>query len=550
MVSSTMFEDKLMHLFLAFSFLCLLSNAKPVIVVKENLMAGDMLNSSTLLCSTRWTFCMSFVDSPEDSGLSYLVISKENTIWVTWTANSNEPARNFSGVLTLDLSGTLKILRQDQDPIILYSSPQSTNLNTMATLFDNGNFVLQELYPNGSMKSLLWQSFDYPTDTLVPGMKLGFNHKTGHNWTLMSTVINGSPASGAFTLEWEPTSAQLIIRRQGQIIWASGTVRNNKFEYISEQVQEMYNYTIVSNEDEDSFTYTTLDNKSIEWALHDNGQLLDGKGNIIASADNCYGYNTDEGCQRWDVPSCRHDQVFNTFKGHFNGKYNVTFDTNTSSTISVCKAACWSDCVCFGFFSYFDNNDTGCIFYHGDSWEFINDGGGSSFHVIVTKSSKYKGMKKWIWISAVMVTFLFIFVIGVICLIRRRRGATNGFSSSNKLGEGRFGTVYKGKLQLEKEVAINKLLSSRQMAWELWTDGEGLKLMDSAVHDSFDQNQALRCIHVAFLCLEEQAVNRPNMSEILSMLTNEGALIRLPQKPALFSFRRRDDIEEAESPAY
>jgi hypothetical protein len=37
--------------------------------------------------------------------------------------------------------------------------------------------ILMAHQPPGTV---LWQSFDYPHNILLPGMKLGMNHKTGH----------------------------------------------------------------------------------------------------------------------------------------------------------------------------------------------------------------------------------------------------------------------------------------------------------------------------------------------------------------------------------
>ncbi|KAG5551168.1 hypothetical protein RHGRI_009559 [Rhododendron griersonianum] len=44
----------------------------------------------------------------------------------------------------------------------------SSSGNTSATLLDSGNLVLNDRRSG----DILWQSFDYPTDTLLPGMKV------------------------------------------------------------------------------------------------------------------------------------------------------------------------------------------------------------------------------------------------------------------------------------------------------------------------------------------------------------------------------------------
>ncbi|KAF6144988.1 hypothetical protein GIB67_013339 [Kingdonia uniflora] len=47
--------------------------------------------------------------------------------------------------------------------------------NLVAELFDSENLVLKD----GNSVSYLWQSFDYPSDTLLLGMKLGWDLKRG-----------------------------------------------------------------------------------------------------------------------------------------------------------------------------------------------------------------------------------------------------------------------------------------------------------------------------------------------------------------------------------
>ncbi|KAM1032285.1 hypothetical protein ACFX2I_035883 [Malus domestica] len=75
-------------------------------------------------------------------------------------------------------------------------------------------------------------------------------------------------------------------------------------------------------------------------------------------------------------------------------------------------------------------------------------------------------------------------------------------------------------------------------AWELWKKGAGLELTDPTLGNSFIKEQLLRCIHVGLLCVEENAADRPTMSDVISMLTNESFPLASPTKPAFFVGRR------------
>ncbi|TKY68789.1 G-type lectin S-receptor serine/threonine-protein kinase [Spatholobus suberectus] len=199
-----------------------------VIAAYHSLKPGDKLNSTTQLCSENGKYSIGFSKFNDKSYLRiYANGQASQEDWAVWIANRNQAVDTDSAVLLLHYSGVLKIESNDSEPIILYSSPQPAN-NTMATLWDTGNFVLQQLHPNGT-KSMLWQSFDYPMDELLPGMKLGVNFKTGRNWSLVSWLADDNPSLGAFSLEWETKGKELIIKRRGQLCWTSGELRNKEF---------------------------------------------------------------------------------------------------------------------------------------------------------------------------------------------------------------------------------------------------------------------------------------------------------------------------------
>ncbi|KAL0013053.1 hypothetical protein SO802_000122 [Lithocarpus litseifolius] len=62
-------------------------------------------------------------------------------------------------------------------------------------------FVFNEVYSNGSTKQVLWQSFDHLRYKLLPGMKLGVNHKTGQTWSLTSGLTKDNYLSWSLSDE-------------------------------------------------------------------------------------------------------------------------------------------------------------------------------------------------------------------------------------------------------------------------------------------------------------------------------------------------------------
>ena len=375
----------------------------------DTLQPGDTLNSSSSLVSAKGTFCLGFFRRTDTfSNDGYVGISDTNSFYV-WFGNLGHPiAKNNTGMRTLDNNGTLKIVRQGESPIVLYSS--GTNF-TIATLLDNGNFILKEVDFEGSTKRVLWQSFDYPMDTLLPDMKLGVNLKTGQTWSLTSWLTTDIPDYGAFTLEWDPKGLELVIKQRGVVLWKSGVLRDNQFENISPDVTSIYDFTVVSNEDEEYFSFRRKNQSGMisEWTLTFEGQLIDLSASEFVRANNCYGYDTKGGCQGWEQPVCRdRGDTFELKSGYYLSGDSLA-NYNSSLSISDCKAICWSNCSCVAFTTQFVN-ETGCLFWTGES-EVVS-GLSSDFLSIYVLSSKPSHKGK------VVCLYLFIFwdaVDNVVC---------------------------------------------------------------------------------------------------------------------------------------
>ena len=75
-------------------------------------------------------------------------------------------------------------------------------------------------------------------------------------------------------------------------------------------------------------------------------------------------------------------------------------------------------------------------------------------------------------------------------------------------------------------------------AWELWREGTPLELLDPTIRNSFSRNEAMRCIHMGLLCVQENPAKRPTMATIVLMLNSYSATLPAPQQPALFHRNR------------
>ena len=70
-----------------------------------------------------------------------------------------------------------------------------------------------------------------------------------------------------------------------------------------------------------------------------------------------------------------------------------------------------------------------------------------------------------------------------------------------------------------------------------------LWLVDPLLNETFSEDEVLRCVHAGLLCVEENADDRPTMSNVIAMLTNKIKVDVLPKKPAYYGGTRVFDEE-------
>ncbi|CAN6986755.1 unnamed protein product [Brassica rapa subsp. trilocularis] len=82
-------------------------------------------------------------------------------------------------------------------------------------------------------------------------------------------------------------------------------------------------------------------------------------------------------------------------------------------------------------------------------------------------------------------------------------------------------------------------------AWRLWSNGSRLELMDPSFQDNYETNEITRCIHIALLCVQEEAEDRPTMSAIVQMLTTSSISLAVPRPPGFFFRSRHEQVGRA-----
>ncbi|KAK2988282.1 hypothetical protein RJ640_016862 [Escallonia rubra] len=108
---------------------------------------------------------------------------------IVWTANRDDPpvSRNATLLLTTDGRLVLQLMQGQETSIAIPDEPASS-----ASMLDSGNFVLYS--PD---QRIVWQSFEHPTETLLPGQRLTASQQ------LFSSISQTNHSTGMFRLQMQ-----------------------------------------------------------------------------------------------------------------------------------------------------------------------------------------------------------------------------------------------------------------------------------------------------------------------------------------------------------
>ncbi|KAL7582747.1 hypothetical protein Lser_V15G42689 [Lactuca serriola] len=173
-------------------FCCLMRSSVSKNTIQDHLYRGSFLSvddDSHFITSPDNTFTCGFYGFQTNAYwfAIWFTNSKERT--VVWTANSNKPVNGHGSKLTLETNGAM-VLTDVDGTFVWETNPTSTDVDRVV-LLNTGNLVLMN-----NKDQILWQSFDYPTDTLLPSQSLT------RSKSLISAFSKESFQPGYFSLSY------------------------------------------------------------------------------------------------------------------------------------------------------------------------------------------------------------------------------------------------------------------------------------------------------------------------------------------------------------
>ncbi|CAA7020839.1 unnamed protein product [Microthlaspi erraticum] len=106
-----------------------------------------------------------------------------------------------------------------------------------------------------------------------------------------------------------------------------------------------------------------------------------------------------------------------------------------------------------------------------------------------------------------------------------------------------FLEIISGRRNSHKEENNLNLLA---YAWKLWNEGEAASLADPNVFDESFEKEIQKCVQIGLLCVQEVANDRPNVSNVIWMLTTENTNLSEPKQPAFIARRGASEAESSE----
>ncbi|KAK9133682.1 hypothetical protein Scep_013210 [Stephania cephalantha] len=422
-----------------------------------------------------------------------------------WIANRDHPLHSSSSpALKINNNGHLTLVNQTRHVIWSSSSSSSSMMmNTsnrahtpvFALLLDNGNLVVKSQtstdddVDDGS-NGYVWQSFDYPSENLISGMKFGWNLKTGLNRNLRSWKSSDDPSNGDFVYEMDRRGFPELVFRKGSVnlyrtgpwtgIQFSGTpeLKNNPvfepiFVHTDEEVYYSFRSTgsvvsILRLDPSGSLNRIAWNDRILQWVVmlsvmkdqcneyglcgvHGVCNIDDTvpckclKGFVPTSPQNWSRVDWSDGCRRRTSLNCSNGVGDDGFqKLSFAKVPDTTFAwVNMSMSLNECQMKCFKNCSCTAFANAdVRGSGSGCVLWFGDLIDLreFTAGGGQDLYVRMAASeleaqqggSKKKKKRAAVVARVSVVTGILLVASIVWCFIVRTRKRQRGEGRINQ----------------------------------------------------------------------------------------------------------------------
>jgi len=166
----------------------------------DRLTPAKPLLPSEVLISDGGVFALGFF-SLKNSSSSYVGIWYNNIPErsVVWVANRDNPITTPS--VKLAITSNSGLVLSDSQGHTLWTSNTNGGAEASAVLLNSGNFVLRS--PNGTE---IWRSFDHPTDTILPTMRVLMSYKAQSVTRFFAWKDPGDPSTGDVSCSVDPAS--------------------------------------------------------------------------------------------------------------------------------------------------------------------------------------------------------------------------------------------------------------------------------------------------------------------------------------------------------
>ncbi|XP_055834143.1 G-type lectin S-receptor-like serine/threonine-protein kinase At4g27290 [Solanum dulcamara] len=437
---------------------------------------NQFITDGETIVSSGGTFEMGFF-SPNGSTTRYIGIWYKQILpyvqTVVWVANREKPLTNTSSVvLKVNKPGILALLNDKNETIWSTNTSRSVQ-NPVAMLLDSGNLVVKDANDRNP-ENFLWQSFNFPTDTHLPDMKLGKNFKTGLEVYLLAWKNDNDPTPGEYSLHIDPTGyPQGIIRRGARVSARAGPWNGLRWSGAPAPLQtqnSIYTFQFVFNKDEVYYSFSLINNSVLtrlvitnngyiqrltwvdrtkSWHLYlnipldtcDTYSLCGAYGSCVIDSSPVCGCldkfvpkypqqwekgDWSEGCVRKTPIDCKKEHGFLKYSGIKLPDTNYS-QYDRTMTLEGCRQVCSTNCSCTAYSSLdISNGDKGCLFWSGELIDIRKlSGRGQDIYIRMDSSelvSEAGSNRKKAGILAVSFSLLVAMILlGLFLYIRKKR---------------------------------------------------------------------------------------------------------------------------------